>query len=128
MIPEDFKSLLPKHAEHKVDDRPLSYLWVYDPLKSEIHLVNGRGEHPADFPLHREIAPHVNHKDRLDGYAFRIEGGWRIMDDHHRKLDDPFIIKKIREALRGEHPAPPLPQVRYHGSPEPKREDHADSE
>lgn len=116
-IAPDLKSLLPKQAEVKPDPRPIEFLWVYDPQEAEVHLEVGKGHHPAHFPTHHLMAKHVTHPDRQEGYAYSIMGGWRITTDDHKKLEDPFILKKVRAALRQEHPPKALPHIRYHGSP-----------
>lgn len=116
-LPEDFKRLLPKQAAPHKEDRPIGYLWVYDPDTTEVHLQDEKGDHPAHYPTHAEMAQHVTHDDRQQGYAWSIDGGWRIEDEFSKKITDPFLLKRIHEALRGEHPAPPLPHVRYHGDP-----------
>lgn len=115
-VPEDFKSLLPKQATPEKDDRD-DYLWVYDPETTHVHLEKEKGDHPAHFPLHEEMATHVTHPERQQGYAWAIKGGWRIEDEFSKRVEDPFLLKRIREALRGKHSAPPLPHIRYHGNP-----------
>jgi hypothetical protein len=116
-VAADFKALLPKVAEAEPDDRPHEYLWVYDPQEDKIHLEQGHTDHPAHFPVHREMATQVTHPERQEGYAYSIVGGWRITDDMHKKIEDPHMLKLIRASLRGEHPAPALPNIRYHGDP-----------
>jgi hypothetical protein len=40
-----------------------------------------------------------------------------LSDSEHREITDPHVRKKVRQALSGKHPAPALPQIRYHGNP-----------
>jgi hypothetical protein len=111
MIPDDFKSILyPKTAS---DKRPLQHLFVFDPDTTEVHLDHAKGH---EFPLHEDIAEHVVHPDRVEGYAIAIKHGWRIVDADMHEVD-PFVKSQVRKALEGEHPAPALPSIRYHGSP-----------
>lgn len=116
-IAPDFKELLPKTAKGEPDERPRMYLWVYDPQEAKVHLETSHGKPPAEFPTHKEMAKHVTHPDRLQGYAFSITGGWRISDEDFHKVEDPFILKRVLAALRQEHPPAPLPSIRYHGDP-----------
>lgn len=110
-VPADFGGLLPKVAK---DKRPFSYLWVFDPDTSHVHLEKQRSDHPADSPVHREMAKHVTHPDRVHGWAIAIHDGWRIFDDDMQE-PDPYVKDKVEKALKGEHPALPLPSIRYHG-------------
>lgn len=131
-IAEDFKSLLPHLAGHEGESDPdLEFLWVYEPPEHQgehgkIHLVNRETDHPAHIPHLQDIATHVHHPDRRQGYAYSIQGGWRITDDDHKSIkDDPYLEHLILKALRGEVPPPPLPHVRYHGDPGEPPVDHA---
>ena len=120
-LPEDFVSLLPpKEAK---DKRPMQYLWVYDPETCKVHIEDSRHEHPADFPMHGHMAEHVTHPERVDGYAVAIKDGWRIFADDLSEVDG-YVKERVKEALRGEHPAAPLPNLRYHGDPAAKSSPH----
>jgi hypothetical protein len=116
-LPEDFVALLP--AKVAKDKRPLQYLWVYDPETDRVHIEDAHNEHPAHFPLHDEMAEHVTHPERIDGYAISIKNGWRIVNDHMKEVDG-FIKEQVLAAIRGDHPTPPLPSIRYHGDPAPQ--------
>lgn len=61
----------------------LYHHWSYDPIDDEAY---------------------INRNQDYDhnGYAYRIDGGWRITDRDHNTVEDPYIIKKIMEGLRGE--------------------------
>lgn len=100
-------------------DEQDEYLWKYDPVENEVHIEPGEADHPADFPTFETMAQHVHHPDKMQGYAFPIEDGYRITDDMGKKVEDPYIIKQIVLALNKENPPKPLPHVRYHGDPEP---------
>jgi hypothetical protein len=111
-IPEDFRSLLPKVAK---DARPFKYLFVWDPDKDEVHLEpEDLGD--TEVKMHHLMAEHVHHEDRVDGYAYAIDKGWRIVSDEHGELD-PYVKERVKQALKGEHAPVPLPTIRYHGDP-----------
>lgn len=110
MISEDFQALLPKTAR---DKRPFLYHWAYDPDTQTVH-IEDRGDHPSEFPVHKHMAKHITHPDRVDGFAIAVINGWRIFTDDLQK-PDPFVIERVRRALEGEHPPKPLPHIRYHG-------------
>jgi hypothetical protein len=40
------------------------------------------------------------------GYAYRIDGGWRLTDKDHNSVDDPYIVRKVMEGLRGDEVVP----------------------
>lgn len=142
-IAPDFAELLPsRQAAIEPDDRPLNYLWVFDPHERKVHLdhnedkhpAHNEDKHPAHHVTHDEIAPHV--KDPVHGNAHSIKGGWRITemgpDAKDRPVEDAFILRQIEKALARKHPPKPLaggflssveepdaalPQIRYHGAP-----------
>lgn len=106
MIPEDFKSLLPKVAAevpHGVD-HPTHYLWVFDPESGRVHVEHNKDRHPKDAVDHSHLAARVSHPDRVHGYAYRIHGGYRITDWDHNEVKDPYIKEQVRRALRGQQP------------------------
>ncbi len=118
-IPDDFSRLLPQRtAEIEHDDRPPIWLWVYDPQDASVIIKDGEGDgRPAHYVTHGEMSEHIHHPEKQQGYAYPIKDGWRITDDHHKKVEDPFLLKRIRAGLRKEHPPAPLPSIRYHGDP-----------
>jgi hypothetical protein len=116
-IATDFKTLLPHEAAIETDDRPPYYLWCFDPTDGHVIVTHNRDRHPAEAHTHATMAPEIVHPERLRGYAYPIKDGWRITNDDHKKLTDPFVIKRVLAALRKEHPPAPLPSIRYHGDP-----------
>lgn len=112
-IAPDFKELLPKRAAVEEDDRPVYWLWTFDPEKDQIIIDHNENRHPADHLTHDTLAPHVHHPDKVHGYAYAIKGGYRVTDDDHKK-PDTHVEHLVLQALRGEHPEPPLPSIRYH--------------
>jgi hypothetical protein len=113
-IPDDLKALLPKQASPLEDDRPLYQLWCFDPQTSEVHMDHNQDKEPAHHVLHRDIGGHIHHPDKVQGYAYSIKNGWRITNDEHKEVQDPFIVNRVMAKLRGEHPEPALPHVSYH--------------
>lgn len=69
------------------DERKIYHRWGYDPHDDSIH---------------------INERDDFDqnGYAYRINGGWRLTDREHDAVNDLYIVKKVMEALRGGEGAP----------------------
>lgn len=127
-IAKDFAELLPtRQARSDPDDRPLYYLWTFDPHEAKVHIDHNESKHPARHITHDELAPHV--KEPLHGFAYSIKGGWRITNDDHKAVEDPYIIRKVEQALAKNHPPKvlptgflsstdeALPQIRYHGAP-----------
>jgi hypothetical protein len=114
-IAPDLKSLLPKQAApQEEDDRPVYYLWVFDPDTAKVLIEHNEDKHPADHVTHQDIGAHIHHPDKIQGYAYSIKDGWRITNDSHDEVKDPFVVKRVLSALRGEHPEAPLPHLRYH--------------
>lgn len=68
-------------------ERRIYHRWGYDPRDDSVH-INERN----DFDL--------------NGYAYRIDGGWRLTDEEHDAVDDPYIVRKVMEALKGDSNAP----------------------
>lgn len=113
-ISEDFKSLLPpREAEtDEVWKGPVYVLWVFDPMEDTVHIDHNKGRHRALTVTHSDMNPEIVHPGRLNGFAYRIKGGWRITTDEHKALDDPHIDKQVLKALRKEFPPKPLPNVK----------------
>lgn len=112
MISSDFKALLPKQASPQPeDDRPVYYLFTFDPHDGKVYLDHNEDKHPADHITHKDQAPHVHHPEKIQGYAYAIKDGWRITTADHGEVKDPFVVKRVLAALRNEHPEPPLPHV-----------------
>ena len=79
---------------------PFKYLWVFDPMDASVHIEHNEDRHPAHHLTHKDIAPQASHPGRLEGYAFKLEGGWRIMDTDGKVVDDPYITERIRKELK----------------------------
>ena len=63
-------------------DQIIYQKWGYHPYNDEVHL-NDDKDHDQN------------------GYAYRIDGGWKLTDIDHNKVEDPYLIKKIIQALGG---------------------------
>jgi hypothetical protein len=117
-LAEDFAELLPsRQAKAEKDDRPIYYLWTFDPTDGKVYLDHNENKHPADAVTHDELAPHVTHPETVHGFAYSIKGGWRITDDDHTAVEDPFILRRVESAIEKKEPSAPLPSIRYHGRP-----------
>lgn len=111
---KDFDALLPKLAEEVPDEEwkgPIYVLWVFDPMTDKVSVEHNKGRHRALAVTHSQMAPDVVHPGRLQGYAYKIQGGWRITTEEHRMSDDPHIIKQVKKALAKAFPVKPPPHV-----------------
>jgi len=114
-VPEDIKRLLDPR-EHTTPLRgPLLYLWVYDPATDKLTVEHNDGRHPAFRITHKDLEPNA-HPDSVRGFAMKIKGGWRIMDRDVKEVHDPYIVKHVLAALKGD-PPPKHISHRYHGLP-----------
>ena len=64
-------------------ERMIYQKWGYDPYGDVVHLNDD----------------HKDHEQR--GYANRIDGGWELTDIDHKKVEDPYLIRRIIESLGG---------------------------
>lgn len=108
--PESFKDLLPK-KKHEDWKGPLYWLFVFDPEDAKAHLEDNEDRHPAEHLTHQDMHPEITHPSRLNGYVYKIQGGYRITDDHHKPITDPFVKKQIKKALDEKYPPQPLPKL-----------------
>lgn len=102
MIPEDFKSLLPKREAADADT--LRYwIWVFDPATGKVQVEDNEDRHPARHLDHSDLARRVPHPDRIHGYAYRLRHGkgFRITDWDHREVKDPYVKRQVGLALEG---------------------------
>lgn len=111
-VAPDFKKFLPPRVSvAEEDDRPIYYLWTFDPVTTKVHMDHNEDRHPAHALTHSTLAPEVTHPDTVHGFAYSIEGGWRITNDEHKEVKDPYVVRKVMDKLRGKHPEPPLPHL-----------------
>lgn len=81
---------------------PLYYRWAFDPRDGVI-LSSNDDDHAFRLPYHRDLG---GGKAQVNGYAYRIRGGWRLTDWEHRPLEDPFVISSVVKALNGKDDDP----------------------
>jgi hypothetical protein len=79
---------------------PFYYSWVFKPQDGDVELFHAWDEHPAFVRAHPDIASSIFQPNLIHGYAYRIQNGWRITDWEHASVDDPFIKRKVLEALK----------------------------
>lgn len=102
-------------TDHEAYDGPIYWLWVFDPQTGKVVTHHNEGLHRAHTKTHKDLAPEVIHPERLNGYAYKIKGGYRITTDDHREVKDPFISQSVLAKLKKEQP-PKLPaSIRRHG-------------
>lgn len=92
------------------DDRPIYYLWVFDPQDGKIYIDHNEGRQAGEKLLHDTLAPHVTHPERIYGYAYSIPGGWRLTNDDHDRVENDFAVSQVLNALKQKHP-PSLPDT-----------------
>lgn len=98
-------------------DGPLYWLFSFDPQDGHVVITQNDDRSRSEAVTHSELAPEITHPARLNGFAYKIRGGYRITDDESKKLTDQFVIKKVLAALKGQQPSKPLPHIRPHGFP-----------
>lgn len=79
---------------------PLYYRWTYSPKDDKVHIRHNEMGHPVDIQTHSDIEDWLGEKGLIHGFAYKIKGGWRLTNDEHRAVDDPFISKQVIKALR----------------------------
>ena len=70
--------------KHIPNDRSVYHRWGYHPHDDAVYLNDD------------------NDYDQ-NGYAYRIDGGWRLTDKDHDSVQDPYLIKKIIGTLNGKN-------------------------
>jgi hypothetical protein len=112
-VPKDFQDLLPKPSIESPYEGPIYFLWSFNPQNAKVTLVHNDDIPPAHHKTHSEIDPENVNPGRLNGYAYKIRGGYRITDDEGHPVD-PFVSKRVLTLLRGHEPKDPLPHIPYH--------------
>jgi hypothetical protein len=97
-IPDDFLELLPQVGLGY--DGPVYHLWAFDPVTAKVTIEDNESRHPAEGITHEDMRQSVYHPNAVFGYAYRIKGGWRITDEEHRPVTDPYIVNQVLRALR----------------------------
>ena len=78
---------------------PLYYRWVFSPESGEVELSHNQEGHPAEIPYHEQLADKINRANVVNGYAYRIGNGWRLSDDEHKPVEDPYVVSQVMRAL-----------------------------
>lgn len=76
------------------------YRWVYSPSTGDVTLSHNHEGHPADIRFHDELNGDRDEKDQINGYAYKVDGGWHLTDEDHKPVDDPHMLKVIDEAVQ----------------------------
>lgn len=76
------------------------YRWVFSPSTGDVTLSHNHEAHPADLPLHEEMAEERSESDLEAGYAYRAVNGWKLTNADHKPLTEPFTRRKVLEAIR----------------------------
>lgn len=78
---------------------PIYYRWIISPTTGDVSISHDAEGHPADILLHEGLALERPEQDLINGYAIRHPNGWKLMDENDKELEDPFLIRKINDAL-----------------------------
>ena len=114
-VPDEIKRLLDPGQTHDPDPGPISWLWVYSPVDNIVHITHNEGRHPAYRITHKDHHPEITHESAMRGFAFKIKGGWRIVDRASKEIDDPYVTKMVVLALEGKPQPDPIIHPGYHG-------------
>ncbi len=96
-VPDDFTKLLPGVGLDY--NSPDDFLWIFNPQSGEVTVEHNDDRHPAREIMHAELSERVGHPEPVCGHAYRIHMGWRITDDAHRPVTDPYIINQVLKQL-----------------------------
>jgi len=78
---------------------PVYYRWVFSPSDSQVRLSHNQEGHPAHIRTHKDLANEANEHGCVHGYAFKVGGGYRILDYAHKTLVDPYIRGHVKKAV-----------------------------
>jgi hypothetical protein len=79
--------------------KPVYYRWAYSPTSDYVTLSHNREAPRHKRKYHDEMEDERDEHDITHGYAYRISGGWRITDWDNKTVEDPRIVRKLREEL-----------------------------
>lgn len=77
--------------------KPVYYRWTYSPSTGDVDLSHNHECHPSKVPTHGTMCQRRPESDLSVGYAYRLQGGWRIVDGDHRPVTDPHTVAKVIE-------------------------------
>jgi len=78
---------------------PVYYRWTFAPDTGEVEIGHNEEDHPALIRYHEQLADQLNRGHVVHGYAYRIVDGWRLSDDEHKPLEDPYVVSQVLRAL-----------------------------
>ena len=99
-IPKDFYQLISKETGRPLAEGPVYHLWVFNPEDGKVTLEHNEDRHRAHTKTHDDLAQEVAHPQRVHGYAYKIEDGYRITDRDHHPVEDPYIAHRVLETLK----------------------------
>jgi hypothetical protein len=83
----------------KTKPRVIYYRWVFSPSTGDVSLSHNHEGHPADIVFHEELAEDRPEHDLQGGFATRAVGGWKVTDEDHKPITEPFTKRKVIEAI-----------------------------
>jgi hypothetical protein len=93
---------------------PVYYRWAMAPSSGEVYMAHNHEDHPSRVRTHGDLAAEISEANAPHGYAYRIDGGWRLLDYEHKPLTDPYVKNRVLNAIvrREGDPAPgPIEQA-----------------
>lgn len=96
--PQPEQQTYSKTAEVKLAQQ-LYRRWVFSPGTGSVELADNDGD-PIDVRYHTDIARELNEPNLVHGYAYRIGGGWRLLDWDSKPVTDPFVIASVMRQLK----------------------------
>lgn len=79
--------------------RVIYYRFCYSPSTGDVDLSHNHEGHPALVRLHSEMAKDRPEKDVECGYAFKMENGWKVLDQDFKPVDDPHRMVAVENAI-----------------------------
>jgi len=83
-------------------EHPHRYLWTFSPRTGDVHIGHEWDGHPAHVTTHEDLAQRLGESNLYHGYAYPIDGGYRIFNYDLDSVGDPFITRKVVQALARE--------------------------
>jgi len=76
---------------------PIYYRWTFSPQTGEVTLAHNQD---PELQFHSDIEKKMNQANLIHGYAYPIIGGVRVTDQDHDAVDDPYVARKVLEAIQ----------------------------
>lgn len=107
-FPADHRTNQPIPSYMRMGAAPMYYRWTFSPDTGEVEVGHNDEDHPALVRYHNQLADKIDRAHVVNGYAYRISDGWRLSDDEHRPLEDPYVVSQVLRALnQGDRPVGP---------------------